>query len=233
MTPEQIDPHWMPNAVTLARGLDRRGRHWLAHLAAPLYRFRRLKSYVLRLCLKLEGETMFSATLRDLLRRHHGVTVGRYTYGDALKPGLLPPGTVVGRYCSVGTGLVVRRRNHPLERPFLHPFFYNSNIGLLKQDTIGTDRDNPLTIGHDVWIADRVTILAGCRSIGNGAVLGAGAIVTQDVPPYAIVAGVPARAIRMRFDPARIARLEASRWWEQDIDALIRNPPVEDVFAPL
>ncbi|WP_103336430.1 CatB-related O-acetyltransferase [Pseudotabrizicola formosa] len=175
---------------------------------------------------------MHSATWRQILHEFHGVQIGRYSYGDILKPGLLPPGTVVGHYCSVGMQLIVRRRNHPLERPFLHPFFYNSRLGLLQQDTIPAIDDNPLTIGHDVWIGDRVLILPGCKTIGNGAVIAAGAVVTRDVPAYAIVAGTPARQIRMRFGPERIAELEASRWWTQSIADLIRMPLVTGIFGP-
>ena len=127
--------------------------------------------------------------------------------------------------------MIIPRHNHPLERPFLHPFFYNATLGLLTKDTIPAGRDNPLTIGNDVWIGDRVTILAGCRHIGNGAVLAAGAVITADVPAYAVMGGVPARLIKMRFDATRMAELETSRWWEQDIATLIKSPPVGDVFG--
>lgn len=183
-----------------------------------------------KLCLRLEGGWMHSHSLRRILRQYHQVEIGRYSYGDILRPAVLPKGSRVGSYCSVGTGLIVRRRNHPTERSIQHPFFYNAALGLLARDTILSDTENPLEIGHDVWIGDRVTILAGCRSIGNGAVIAAGAVVTHDVPPYAIVAGVPAKLLRMRFEPERIAMLEASRWWECDIAALIKSAPVEGIF---
>jgi len=130
----------------------------------------------------------------------------------------------------MGRGLIIRRRNHPVDRAILYPFFYNAALVLLKQDTIPKERDNPLQIGHDVWIGDRVTILSGCQSIGNGAVIAAGAVVTRDVPAYAMVGGVPAKLIRMRFDATRIAELEASQWWEMDIAALITSPPVTGMF---
>lgn len=174
---------------------------------------------------------MQSLTWRDILRRHHGVEVGRYSYGDILRPGCLPPGTRVGAYCSVGAGLIVRRRDHPVDRPILHPFFYNKALGLLEKDTIPAVEANPLSVGHDVWIGDRVTILGGCRSIGNGAVVAAGAVVTRDVAPYTVVAGVPARSLRPRFDAGRIAEIEASRWWEHDIAALIETPPFDGIFG--
>jgi acetyltransferase-like isoleucine patch superfamily enzyme len=142
-----------------------------------------------------------------------------------LKPGLLPRGTVVGAYCSVGSGLIVRRRDHPIDRPILHPFLYNSGLGYLTQDTIQRNEDNPLCIGNDVWIGDRVTILSGCKTIGNGAVLAAGSVVTKDVPAYAIVGGVPAKLLKMRFDEREITNLDASRWWEKPISTLMRDFP--------
>ena len=175
---------------------------------------------------------MQSATWRDILQTYHAVSVGRYSYGAILTPGVLPPATRVGNYCSVGSALIVRRRDHPTDRPFLHPFFYNSALGLLRRDSIPLDRDNPLSVGHDVWIGDRVTILSGCKIIGNGAVIAAGAVVTRDVAPYTIVAGVPARPLRQRFDAALITALETSRWWERDIAALIADPPFPGILGP-
>lgn len=167
---------------------------------------------------------MFSATLRHLLKTVHGVGIGRYSYGAILTSDVLPRGSRVGNYCSVGGRLIVRRRNHPVEASVLHPFFYNSRLGLLSEDGIEAVTDNPLEIGNDVWIGDRVTILGGCRQIGNGAVIGAGAVVTRDVLPYSIVGGIPARLIRMRFGPERVAEIEASRWWERSIAELIADP---------
>jgi len=193
-----------------------------------LYGIRRLRGLVRRLCARLEGSLMLSATWREILQEQHGVDVGAYSYGDVLSAGVLPRGTQVGRYCSVGTELIVRRRDHPLDRPIMHPYFYNSALGLLRSDTIPLDAENPLTIGHDVWIGDRVTILSGCTRIGTGAVLAAGAVVSKDVPDYAIVGGVPAKLIKMRFSPERIAEIDASQWWSQEITTLIDTHPLMD-----
>ncbi len=201
-------------------------------LLLALYRLPRLRGLVRRLCGRLEGGPMRSATWRAILRRFHGVEVGRYSYGAILTPGVLPPGSRVGAYCSTGIDLIVRRRDHPLDRPVLHAFFYNAALGVVPRDTIPAEADNPLVIGHDVWIGDRVTILSGCRVIGNGAVLAAGAVVTRDVAPYTLVAGVPARPVRARFDATRIAGIEASRWWERDIADLAARPPFPDLFGP-
>lgn len=163
---------------------------------------------------------MRSAALRRLLRVHDGVVVGAYSYGPVLRRHLLPRGTVVGRWCSVGQGLIVRRRDHPIERMTQHPFFYNARLGLVDRDTIPSDEDNPLVIGNDVWIGDRVTIVSGCRHVGDGAVIAAGAVVTRDVPPFAIVGGVPAKVLRMRFSPAVAALVAQSRWWELDVETV-------------
>ena len=215
----------VPGAAALARRRIRAGRHPLARSLARLYRVRRLRGLVWRAVARLEGGAFFSATLRALLVQHYGITVGVCSYGDVMVPGVLPRGSRVGRYCSVGQDLIVRRRDHPTERFCQHAFFYNATLGFVARDTIPADADNPLEIGHDVWIGDRVTIVSGCRRIGNGAVIAAGAVVTRDVPPYAIAAGVPARVLRPRFTEKQAARLEASRWWERDLDALLADPP--------
>ncbi|MGW8281549.1 CatB-related O-acetyltransferase (plasmid) [Sphingomonas aurantiaca] len=81
-----------------------------------------------------------------------------------------------------------------------------------------------VTIGSDVWIGTRALILSGV-TIGDGAVVAAGAVVTRDVAPYAVVGGVPARVIRHRFDPDTIARLQAVAWWHWDHDRVLRAAP--------
>lgn len=195
------------------------------YAAGPSY------GWFLRLIRRWDGGEMRSVQLRRLMRMHHGVTIGDYSYGAILRRGVLPRGTMVGRWCSVGQELIVRRRDHPIERLTQHPFFYNAKLGLVPRDTIALDGDNPLTIGNDVWIGDRVTILSGCRHIGDGAVLAAGAVVTRDVPPFAIMGGVPARMLRARF-PEPIARLVAqSRWWEFDVETVAGWRPL--LFQPL
>lgn len=178
-----------------------------------LYRFRLIRVYVLRLCLKLERGVFFSKTLKIILKKYYSVTVGRYSYGPCNLPGYLPEGTIVGSYCSIANGLNVRRRNHPHETLSQHPFFFNHVRGVVDQDTVPTDLDNPLIIGNDVWIGSNVTILPNCTSIGNGAIIGAGAVVTKDVPPYAIFMGVPARKKSARYSDDVCMELEKLKWW--------------------
>jgi tetrahydrodipicolinate N-succinyltransferase len=94
-------------------------------------------------------------------------------------------------------------------------------LGFVRRDTIEAEEDNPLVIGHDVWIGERVSILSGCRSIGNGAVIAAGSVVTHDVPWYSLVAGVPARPLKFRFDDATIEQLERSEWWNLSLPEIL------------
>lgn len=85
-----------------------------------------------------------------------------------------------------------------------------------------------LEIGHDCWIGSNVVITCGCQYIGNGAVIGAGSIVTHDVEPYSIVAGNPAKVIRMRFTDDEIKALEESKWFEFSPDILLRFYGLKD-----
>lgn len=192
----------------------------LSPLLVRAYRYRGLRPLVRFLLDRLEGGAMHSQTLRLILRKYFGVDAGLYSYGHCLKPGELPSGTIVGRYCSFASGIRVFRRNHPKARLSTHPFFYDHNVGIFLRDKIEQSADNPLTIGHDVWIATGAVILPNCRNIGTGAVVGACAVVTKDVPPFGIVVGNPAKLIGYRFDPALQAAILQSAWWEKSIGEL-------------
>lgn len=151
----------------------------------------------------------------------------------------LPEGMRVGRYCSIGRELKFLDFAHPTEwisssvaffRPkdvasvsplahladqsgkYLDPHFERREF----DPKLG--RSYPV-VGHDVWIGERVTLGMGIR-IGTGAVIAAGSIVTRDVPPYAVVAGVPAKIKRLRFHEDTVARLLASKWWRCHFAAL-------------
>ncbi len=169
---------------------------------------------------------MFSATLRDILRERFGVEVGRYSYGPCLHPGFLPRGTRVGNYCSFAAGILIFRRNHPLDRLSQHPFFFNERCGILEAGAIPGDSANPLEVGHDVWIGARSVILPNCRSIGTGAVIGAGAVVTRDVPAFGVVGGNPARRIGERFTPEVEAAVVSSEWWLKPLPEVLEQLPV-------
>jgi len=185
------------------------------------YKFNVLRKYCLRLANKLEHGVFFSQTLRKIFKQYHGVTVGSYSYGPCFTPGVLPIGSHVGSYCSIAGGLKVFRRNHPLNTLTQHPFFYNKKLGLVEMDTINSDADNPLTIGSDVWIGERVTIMPSCKVIGHGAVIGAGSIVTKDVMACTIVAGNPAKLVKKRFTDRDTENFLNSKWWELSISDLL------------
>ena len=144
--------------------------------------------------------------------------------------------SAIGKFCSIAAMVRINPGNHPIWRASQAHFTYRASAyfpGERDEDEFfAWRRAHKVTIGHDVWIGHGAIVLAG-RQIGTGAVLAAGAIVTKDVPPYAIVAGNPARVIRARF-PAPIAdRLQALAWWDWSHKALraaltdFRTLPIE------
>jgi acetyltransferase-like isoleucine patch superfamily enzyme len=177
---------------------------------------------------QLEGGEMRSATLRQIMRRCHGVDVGAHSYG-CFDPVRFPHGTRVGRYVSVGPGVAAYRRNHPLDRLSLHPYFYNPQHGAAQTANVATEA---LDIGADAWLGANALILPGCRRIGRGAVVAAGAIVTRDVPDYALVAGNPARVIRYRFDAVTIDAAEHSQWWLAPPEDVARRFDMGSPWSP-
>jgi virginiamycin A acetyltransferase len=179
------------------------------------YRLSQLRQICLKLLQGLEGGDMYSATLRDILETHCGVRAGAYSYGEGLIPGTFPPGVTIGRYVSIAAGVRVFLRNHPLDRLSMHPFFYNKRLHFLRDDSIVS---GTLQIGHDAWVGERAIITPGCSRIGIGAVVGAGAVVTKDIPDFAVVAGNPARLIRYRFPKQTRELILASRWWERPVE---------------
>lgn len=126
----------------------------------------------------------------------------------------------IGAFCSIAENVLIGGAQHPLNWVSTSPVFYNvsggtgSHLGSL---TIPEVRET--VIGSDVWIGARAIIMQGI-TIGDGAVIGAGAIVTKDVPPYAIVGGVPAKIIRFRFGANTISDLLEVRWWNLSDDEL-------------
>jgi acetyltransferase-like isoleucine patch superfamily enzyme len=211
------------DAIIRAKALDAGSKTKIAFLLRYAYRYKMAQRVCLFLCKRMENGYFYSKTLRELLAKFHHVDIGPYSYGPILKPGVLPPGTCVGSYCSVGAEFLVLRQNHRPDLFSQHPFFYNKLLGYVRNDLIPSNEENSLRIGNDVWIGARVTILPGCCSIGNGAVVAAGAVVSRDVEPYAVVAGVPARVIRRRFGEYVISILEESRWWELSIGELLER----------
>jgi acetyltransferase-like isoleucine patch superfamily enzyme len=154
--------------------------------------------------------------LRALFRDKYQIDVGLYSYG-CFDRWRMPGPMRVGRYCSIAASVRSALSNHPVEALTTHPALYERAFGVVDSDI---ELNQLLVIEDDVWIGHNAVILAGCRRIGRGAVIGAGSIVTRDVAPYTVVAGNPARKLRDRFAPDLAAEIEASRWWECDLDEL-------------
>lgn len=133
----------------------------------------------------------------------------------------------IGRFCSIAAEVKVARGTHPIELPYAttSPIFFSTRKQTGTTFTTAERFDElkePVVIGNDCWIGQRALIVGGV-TIGDGAVVLAGAVVTKDVPPYAIVGGVPAKIIRYRYDEEMIAFLLKTRWWDKPIDWLKEN----------
>jgi acetyltransferase-like isoleucine patch superfamily enzyme len=170
--------------------------------------------------------------------------IGRYSY---MGIGIVFDDIHVGRYCSIADGFTIVSGNHALNYLTTHPIYAsNALFGWIdeyrdidfktkKMDPHHAILPSPLIIGHDVWMGNRVTLLGKVKSIGNGAVIGAGSVVTKDVPPYAIVAGNPAKILRYRFPDLIIKELEKLKWWDLPLSAIkhLNLADIESCIAEL
>lgn len=138
---------------------------------------------------------------------------------------------VIGKFCSIACGAVfiLNGANHTLRSLSTYPFpLFGETWGEPFRTEETWDQRGDIVIGNDVWIGYEAAILSGVR-IGDGAIIGTRAVVTKDVPPYTIVGGVPAKAIRRRFDEAVIERLLALRWWDWPVERIQRH--LRDITA--
>jgi virginiamycin A acetyltransferase len=116
----------------------------------------------------------------------------------------------IGNYCSISHNVKIGVDNHLLEGLSTSPLVCRM------------DYKDGCEIENDVLISANVVIMSGIK-IGNGAVIGANSFVNKDVPPYAIVAGSPSKVIRFRFDDDKIDKIEQSKWWEKDIEIILKS----------
>ena len=136
--------------------------------------------------------------------------------------------TRAGKFCSIAAMTRINPGNHPMWRATQAHFTYRASAYFEGEadeaEFFDWRRSHRVEIGHDVWIGHGAIVLAG-RKIGDGAVIAAGAVVTKDVPPYAIVAGNPARPVKARFPELVAARLRKLAWWDWSHEALHQALP--------
>lgn len=184
---------------------------WASALPTSLLSTNRARK-LFNLIVRLEGGQMTSLTLRRVLAEKFDVVVGPYSYGSLLEPGMCDQQSVIGSYCSIGKNVRRYGAAHPLDAASMHPYFYNPALGIAPKSS-DVER-KPIVIESDVWIGSNVTILPGCSYIGFGAVIGAGSVVTKDVPDFSVVAGNPAVVIRQRHSEESRSKILESRYWE-------------------
>lgn len=120
----------------------------------------------------------------------------------------------IGKYCQLGVNVAIHSTNHPISylSTYINNRLFNGELKKLKEI-------NSITIGNDVWVGHGAILLGGIN-IGNGVIIAAGSVVTKDVPPYAIVAGTPAKVLKFRFDEQVIEEIKALKWWNLNKDEL-------------
>jgi acetyltransferase-like isoleucine patch superfamily enzyme len=121
----------------------------------------------------------------------------------------------IGKYCSIANDVVIGMGIHPLHTISTSPLFISKKNGTSHSWTNENiiEEYKRVSIGHDVWIGSKVIVMGGVK-IGNGAVIGCGAIVTKDIPDYGVAVGVPAQIIKYRFEPPMIEALQKLQWWD-------------------
>lgn len=160
---------------------------------------------------KFPGEVHINAS--------HPVTIGRFTSING--PTQLKTrvhGINIGSFCSIARGVEIQEYDHPVHLP--STYYMRKNV--FGEKVLEVSSKGPIVIGNDVWIGAQSIILSGVN-IGDGAIIAANSVVTRDVPPYAIVGGVPAKVLKMRFPSDVINEISKLKWWEWDTDTITRN----------
>lgn len=136
-----------------------------------------------------------------------------------------PYGVEFGKYCAIGPGLKIMGINHDYNYPALQYTFHNK---MFKKQHPGVTNNTKtyckgkITVGSDVWFGDNVSIMSGVN-IGDGCVIGLGSVVTKDLEPYTICAGVPCKKIKNRFSEEIISFLLELKWWDWSDEKIKRN----------
>lgn len=148
-----------------------------------------------------------------------GSSIGAYTY---IANNTDVENADIGKYCSIADHCRIGMGGHTLKHLSTSPIFTEKVNGCKETWTdvnVNPVKSKRVKVGNDVWIGSHALIMGGVN-IGNGAVIGAGAVVVKDVPPYAVVGGVPARIIRYRFSDEVICLLQSIAWWDFPVSTL-------------
>lgn len=157
-----------------------------------------------------------------------GVNVNKSVvgFGTVIGGGTNLSNSLIGRFCSIAGGIHIVTPTHPLDMVSTYPGFFNTcnnypfgKSKTRKDEFLHTSNGFSVEIGNDVWIGEGVTFKGGV-CIGDGAVIGMNATVTKDVPPYAIVGGVPARIIKYRMNEEQIKKMLEIKWWDWSPDLI-------------
>ena len=149
----------------------------------------------------------------------YSTEVGRYSYTGK---NFVAWHADIGAFCSLSWNVSIGGANHDYRRATTHSFLYAPEYGIFENEAGYNRFTDKCSIGNDVWIAANACICRGV-SIGNGAVVAAGTVVTHDVEPYTIVAGVPAKPIKKLFSNEIIQLLNESEWWKLPVDIIKEN----------
>lgn len=179
----------------------------------------KIRSVILRLIRKIEGGYFYEETSRSVYKKYHDIAIGYGSCG-CIDLHCIPKGTTFGNYCGISENTRIFNANHPPKYFTTHALLFNPRFGCTNEDVLPRTK---LYIGHDVWTGYSSIILPSVKSIGNGAIIGAGAVLTKDVDNYAIMVGNPAKCIRYRFNAEVIEKLEQSKWWLLSKEELIQN----------
>jgi len=159
---------------------------------------------------------------KTMIRRDtevYNIDLGDYSYVSG--PRSYIEDAKIGKYCSIARQVIIGVSNHNYNWVTTSPVITSKSYGFINDD-VEEPQKAPPVIGNDVWIGMNSIIMRGV-TIGNGAIIAAGSVVTKDIEPYSVVAGVPARHLRYRFDKVQIQELEKIQWWNWDEQKIKEN----------
>ena len=176
---------------------------------------------------------------KNVVSNNASVENAQMGFGSYVGKGTNIHHATIGKYTCIGANVRIIVGLHPTKKYVsIHPAFYSTarqaGFSFVKKQkfceiAFADNKGNYVVIGNDVWIGSDVILLGGIK-VGDGAIIAAGAVVTKDVPDYAIVGGVPAHVIRYRFDSEQISVLKRINWWDKDFGWLEDNA---DLFSDI